>query len=97
MSKPDVDGKIDVIEELREALPEAHELTLQQERLTRDVHAAEVRIAALATELQPVARAIHSLRTALPVAALIPGNPIPIPLVDALAKAAEDAAKALGI
>lgn len=101
MSKPDEAGKVDVIEELREALPEAHELSLQQEKLRQDLQSAEARIALLAPELHQVARAIHNLRVALPAATVVAGilgaPAIPIAIIDALAKAAEDAAEALGI
>jgi hypothetical protein len=98
MSKPDEIGKVDVIEELREALPEAHELTLQQQKLSSEL---DDLIARLSPELHPVARAIHNLRQVLPAAltaaSLIGVPTLPIPVIDALSEALEDAAKALGI
>jgi len=89
------DGTIDPIAsaESPETRAQLAGVRVSQEQLDADFAETLVR---LDPKLHPIATKIHELRRLLPALALITGNPVPVGLVDALTKAAEDVTRALG-
>lgn len=89
------DGTIDPIASMStpETRHQLAEVAAVQEQIKKDVAELNDR---LDPRLHPVSNAIHELRKVLPATALIPGNPLPAALIDKLAEALEEAARALG-
>jgi len=89
------DGTIDPIASAESPETQAQLALLRDTNQQLDADFAEA-LVRLDPQLHPIATKIHELRKLLPALALIPGNPVPWGLVEALAKAAEDVTRALG-